>query len=128
MKSRLGLIFMLCMLLITLSYARDENAYPFTSTADAARFDTITQETRCLVCQNQTIADSNAPLANDLRNKIYEMVIAKQSDTEIEEYLVSRYGEFILFKPRLNESTLFLWFFPLAALLMVFVFLVRIRR
>ena len=128
MTLRLGFIFMLCIMLTTLCYARDESAYHFTSAADAERFEALTQETRCLVCQNQTIADSNAPLANDLRDKIYHMILEKKSDVEIENYLVSRYGEFILFNPRFNKSTVLLWLFPFAALAMVFVFLVRIRR
>jgi cytochrome c-type biogenesis protein CcmH len=93
----------------------------------------LINETRCVVCQNQTIADSNAPLANDLRGKIYQMVLEKKSDAEIQTYLVDRYGEFILFRPRFNKSTILLWVFPFVAVACAFTFLLfkffpRVRR
>ncbi|OGT36056.1 MAG: hypothetical protein A3F11_05440 [Gammaproteobacteria bacterium RIFCSPHIGHO2_12_FULL_37_14] len=94
-----------------------EDLYPFHSSSDATRFSSLTKEIRCVVCQNQNLAESNAPLANDLRNKIYYMVLAKQSNSEIESYLVKRYGEFILLKPRFNITTFMLWIFPFAAIL-----------
>lgn len=86
------------------------------SVNDEIRFNHLTQEIRCLVCQNQNIADSNAPLASDLRKKIHHMIIEKKSDHEIKEYLVSRYGEYILLKPRLIRMTFLLWFFPIFGL------------
>lgn len=110
---------------ITATYAVAPDSYPFTSAEDAARFDGLTKEIRCVVCQNQSIADSNAPLAKDLRLKIYNMVTEKKSDTDIENYLVQRYGDFILLKPRLNKLTAFLWIFPFAGLSLIFLFLFR---
>lgn len=113
-----------CLLLlyffITPLYAANQDAYPFTSTVDTERFQTLTQEIRCVVCQNQNIADSNAPLANDLREKVYKMVIEKKSNDEIKNYLVKRYGEFILLEPRFNKLTMMLWLFPLLGLAFVF--------
>ena len=66
---------------------KQPNLYPFNSTIDAKRFELLIQEIRCIVCQNQNLAESNASLANDLRNKIYQMIIAKQSNAEIKSYL-----------------------------------------
>ena len=81
--------------------------------ADKERYTALTKEIRCVVCQNQNIADSNAPLANDLRKKVYMMVDENKSDNDIKDYLVARYGEFILLKPRFNKLTFILWLFPL---------------
>src|SRR3990167_7209638 len=82
--------------------------YHFSSPDDARRFSTLTDETRCVVCQFQNIADSNAPLAGSIREKIYRLIQEKKSDEEIKDYLVKRYGEVILLKPRFNSMTLLL--------------------
>lgn len=87
---------------------------------DDPRFRVLTNEIRCVVCQNQSIADSSAPLANDLREKISLMIQTGKSDDEIKDYLVKRYGEFILLRPRFSLSTLFLWFFPFIGLAAIF--------
>jgi cytochrome c-type biogenesis protein CcmH len=70
-------------------------------------------ELRCLVCQNQTIADSNAPLAVDLREQVREQLAADKSDQEVIDYMVARYGDFVRYRPPLNLATLLLWFGPL---------------
>ena len=83
--------------------------------ADAAleaRVNDIAAELRCLVCQNQTIADSHAELAVDLRNQVREMLRQGQSRQQIIEYMTARYGDFVLYRPPLNESTAVLWFGP----------------
>ncbi|MCH7822726.1 MAG: cytochrome c-type biogenesis protein CcmH [Proteobacteria bacterium] len=77
-----------------------------------ARYDVIISEVRCLKCQNQTIKDSNAFLASDLRREIRRMLIEGQTDDEIFEFLVVRYGEFALYRPRMSGKTLFLWLAP----------------
>jgi cytochrome c-type biogenesis protein CcmH len=106
------------------AFALEETLYPFTSITEATRFYELIKEIRCVVCQNQTIADSNAPLAKDLREKIYGMVVEKKSEEEIKDYLVQRYGEFILFKPRFNKLTMLLWLFPFLGLsCLIFLFL-----
>src|SRR5438477_3151938 len=97
-----------------------QNLYDFSSPVDTQRFQSLTQEIRCVVCQSQSIADSNAPLAKDLRNKVYEMVLEKKSNEEIKNYLAKRYGEFILLRPRLNKLTVALWVFPVLACFFVF--------
>lgn len=95
-----------------------EDIYPFTSAKDEKRFDTLIKEVRCVVCQNQNLAESSTPLAEDLRNKIYHMIIdQKKSDQEIEEYLVKRYGEYILLKPSFNGTNIILWILPFAIIL-----------
>ena len=72
----------------------------------------LSKELRCMVCQNQSIDDSNAPLARDLRLLLRERIKAGNSDDEIRDFLVFRYGEFVLLEPRLNEHTLILWALP----------------
>ena len=91
----------------------------------------LAEELRCLVCQNQTIADSNAPLALDLRNQIRAQIAQGRSDDEIRAYMVERYGDFVLYRPPLKSSTLILWLGPfvlLAAAAGVLAVIVRGRR
>jgi cytochrome c-type biogenesis protein CcmH len=73
-------------------------------------------ELRCLVCQNQTLADSNAPLAEDLRREVREMIVKNMSDQEIIDFLVSRYGDFVLYRPPLKTTTTLLWVGPFVLL------------
>ncbi len=77
-----------------------------------ARLKHLAVELRCLVCQNQTLADSNAPLAEDLRREVREMIAKNMSDPEIIEFLVSRYGDFVLYRPPLKATTTLLWVGP----------------
>jgi cytochrome c-type biogenesis protein CcmH len=81
-----------------------------------ARMIAITSELRCLVCQNQTIADSHADLAVDLRQEVREMIRAGRSDDQIRRYMTDRYGDFVLYRPPFKPSTLALWLGPLALL------------
>jgi cytochrome c-type biogenesis protein CcmH len=81
-----------------------------------ARMLRITSELRCLVCQNQTIADSHAPLAVDLRRETRELLQKGKSDREIVDYMTQRYGDFVLYRPPLKSSTALLWFGPAAML------------
>jgi cytochrome c-type biogenesis protein CcmH len=77
-----------------------------------ARYERITSEVRCLVCQNQTIKDSNAFLADDLRREIRRMLTEGMTDAEIYDFLVVRYGDFVLYRPRMSGKTLVLWIAP----------------
>ena len=81
-----------------------------------ARLRSLEEELRCLVCQNQTLADSNAPLAEDLRREVRELAVAGKSDDEIKQYLVARYGDFVLYRPPVKSTTLLLWFGPFVLL------------
>ena len=76
------------------------------------RLKALENELRCLVCQNQTLADSNAPLAEDLRREVRELATSGKSDDEIRAYLVARYGDFVLYKPPVKSTTYVLWFAP----------------
>lgn len=80
----------------------------------------ITQELRCLVCQNESIADSHADLANDLRNQVREKLLQNKSKQEIIDYMVARYGDFVLYKPPLKTSTLALWLSPFLLIIIGF--------
>ena len=77
-----------------------------------ARLKALESELRCLVCQNQTLAESNAPLAEDLRKEVREQALAGKSDDEIRAYLVARYGDFVLYKPPFEPVTYLLWLGP----------------
>ncbi|MFV0679591.1 cytochrome c-type biogenesis protein [Ottowia sp.] len=83
----------------------------------ADRLHTLTQDLRCLVCQNESLADSNAPLALDLKREIRTMMEAGQSDAQIRDFLLQRYGDFVNYKPPLRASTALLWVGPLLLLL-----------
>ncbi len=94
-----------------------QDVYQFATPEQSQRFEQLTSQLRCLVCQNQTLAESNAPLANDLRKQIFEKISHGQTDIEILDYLVTRYGNFILYNPPLNSETWLLWFAPALLLL-----------
>lgn len=78
----------------------------------------LSTELRCLVCQNQTLADSSAPLAEDLRKEIRELAASGKNDRQIIDYLVTRYGDFVLYRPPLKSTTFLLWLGPFALLLL----------
>jgi cytochrome c-type biogenesis protein CcmH len=80
------------------------------------RLKALENELRCLVCQNQTLADSNAPLAEDLRKEVRDLATSGKSDDEIRAYLVARYGDFVLYKPPVKSTTYLLWFGPFVLL------------
>ena len=92
------------------------------------RFERIAGELRCLVCQNETIADSNADLAVDLRQQVREMLVAGKSDDAIFDFMTNRYGEFVRFSPPLEAKTLFIWGAPFVMLLVGGVIIYRVVR
>ncbi len=87
-------------------------AAPAEDPALDARLKRLEVELRCLVCQNQTLADSNAPLAEDLRREVRELALSGKSDDEIRAFLVARYGDFVLYQPPVKSTTWLLWFGP----------------
>ena len=93
-----------------------------------ARLVRIASELRCLVCQNQTIADSNADLAVDLRKQVREMIKRGDTDRQIIDYMTARYGDFVLYRPPLKSTTAFLWFGPALLLLIGVAALVHVLR
>ena len=88
----------------------------FRDAAEEKRFRTLTEQLRCVMCQNQSLADSNALIAQDLRREVLGLIRAGKSDEEIKQFLVARYTEFVLYQPRVGPSTWLLWFGPLLLL------------
>lgn len=108
------ILLLLC--LTPACFAVDE-PLSFKDAEQEQRFYTLIEELRCLVCQNQSLADSNAELAQDLRNEVHSMFVAGKSEEEITDYLVARYGDFVLYRPPLKPTTLLLWSGPLLFLI-----------
>ena len=102
---------------------------PFADPAMEARFQTLILELRCLVCQNQSLSDSNAPLAQDLRREVRKMMTQGDSDEQIKTFLVARYGDFVLYQPPLKQTTVLLWVGPfILALLGLGLIIVLVRK
>jgi cytochrome c-type biogenesis protein CcmH len=93
-----------------------------------SRFEHITQQLRCLVCQNESIADSNVELASDLRRQVREMLVAGKSDDAVFTFMTDRYGEFVRFSPPLEPKTLIIWGAPFIMLLLGGVIIYRVAR
>ncbi|MDX1497017.1 MAG: cytochrome c-type biogenesis protein [Salinisphaeraceae bacterium] len=121
------LVGLFCILSST-AYAEDINSE--LNQAQEKRYIALIAELRCLVCQNQNIADSNAPLAQDLREQVRNMILSGKSDTEIKAYLVERYGDFVLYRPPVKPSTWLLWGSPFLLLLLglIIAWRISIRR
>ena len=103
-------------------------AFKFDSKAEEQHFKDVIEELRCLVCQNQSLLDSDAELAHDLRAEVYNMIQAGKSDEEIITFLVARYGDFVLYNPPLKPSTWLIWFGPFVLLLIAAFLLLRAVR
>ncbi|PCC97721.1 cytochrome c-type biogenesis protein CcmH [Halopseudomonas pelagia] len=104
------------------------DTYEFDTEEQRARFYQLSGELRCPKCQNQNIADSNSPIANDLRREIFRMLDEGQSNDQIVEFMVMRYGDFVRYKPALTAQTAVLWFAPAVFLLAGFIGLVVMLR
>lgn len=120
-----GILLALC--LVGAAHAAID-AYEFRDEAERQRYRTLVEELRCPKCQNQNIADSNAPIAMDLRREIFRMLEEDKSNEQIVDYLVDRYGDFVRYKPPVNAKTLLLWYGPIALLVLGFVVLAVILR
>ena len=115
-----GVALMLALVAPTLALAQAGNAVTppqFTDRAEAKRFHALTEELRCVKCQNQSLADSNAAIAQDLRLEVLDLMRQGKTDAEVKHYLVARYGEFVLYRPRVEPTTWLLWFGPAVVLL-----------
>ena len=117
---------MLFAVLLALSFAplpalaqagADPAPLEFADRAEEKRFHALVSELRCVMCQNQSLADSDAQIAHDLRREVLDLMREGRSDAEIEQFLVARYGEFVLYRPRVETKTWVLWFGPLLLLL-----------
>ena len=109
---KIFLAFFIC-IYVTSSYPNQNNIN------SEKRFIELSSELRCLVCQNQSLLESDSELANDLKEIIYEKINEGQSNNQIKNFLVQRYGEFILFKPLFNMANLFLWVTPLISFILI---------
>jgi len=115
-------------LLLLAGQAAAIDPLPFTDAAEEARFRALTAELRCVMCQNQSLADSNAGIANDLRREVLDLMQGGRSDVEIKAYLTERYGDFVLYRPPMRPDTWLLWFAPLLIVLGGGAFVVVILR
>ena len=113
----LGLMLILVAAIAGAQVVTDPAPMRFSSTSEEQRFLHVVTELRCVMCQNQTLADSNAQIARDLRREVLVLMRQGKSDDEIRDYLVARYGEFVLYKPRVEAKTWLLWFGPALLLL-----------
>lgn len=95
------------------------DTYPFDDPQQEARFRALTAELRCPKCQNQNIADSDAPIAADLRRKVYDLIKSGNSEAEVVDYMVQRYGNFVTYRPPVTPLTWPLWFGPLALIILI---------
>ena len=118
MRGLLRMLLAASLLLGGLAHAQAIEPLPFKDHAQELRFQHLTHQLRCPMCQNETLADSNAPIARDLRNQIFQMMQQGKSDAEIKQYLVARYSDYILYDPPLKPGTWLLWFGPALLLLL----------
>lgn len=105
-------ILLVLVLTLPVSVAHAADPLVFDDPSMEERYNELTLELRCLVCQNQNLADSDAPLAQDLRKEIYDMMVAGQDNEQIKTFLVDRYGDFVLYRPTVGGNTLLLWLMP----------------
>jgi len=117
--------FILLLVFSTVIQAESIEDNQFSSNTQETRYRALIDEIRCPVCQGQSIGGSNAGLAKDLREQVRTMIIKDNSNDEIRQFMVARYGDFVVFKPPVNKSTYFLWFAPFAFLALGLFFLIR---
>lgn len=124
------LLLAVCLSLFSLTSLAviDGHKYPFDNDIDKGRFEVLAEELRCPKCQNQNLADSNAPVASDLRDKVYELMIEGQTDDQIVDYLVARYGDFVRYNPPVQKNTFFLWFGPGVMVLIALFIIISLTR
>ena len=114
-----GLAALALLLAASLAFAPASDPTPlqFKDATQEARFHKLATELRCVMCQNQSLADSNAQIAQDLRREVLDLMNQGKSDAQVKEFLVQRYGEFVLYKPQVSAGTWLLWFGPALLLL-----------
>jgi cytochrome c-type biogenesis protein CcmH len=117
MKRLLQLLALALALVAGLAAAQAIEPMPFKDHAQELRFQHLTSQLRCPMCQNETLADSNAPIARDLRHEVFKLMQEGRSEAQIKQYLVARYSDYVLYDPPVNPTTWLLWFGPLLILL-----------
>ena len=109
----ISIVVLLCSLLLPNTTYSQVDTFEFDTEEQQDRFRTLSDELRCPMCQNSSLSGSTGGVAEDLRREVYRMIMEGMSDSEIIQYMFERYGDFILFRPRLTAGTVFLWFGPL---------------
>ncbi|MCV6615642.1 MAG: cytochrome c-type biogenesis protein CcmH [Cellvibrionaceae bacterium] len=124
------LLFALCLPLLHTGTAEAVvDIYEFENEALRERYLLLVEELRCPKCQNQNLAGSDSPISQDLRREVHRLLQEGQSDSEIKDYMVARYGDYVLYRPKFNKQTLVLWLGPLALLLLgALIALLIVRR
>ncbi|MEH6466107.1 MAG: cytochrome c-type biogenesis protein [Porticoccus sp.] len=128
LKGILKYIIFLQLLVISSSVLSVVEVKEFSSEQMRERFHVLVTELRCPKCQNQNLADSNSPISADLRDEIFRMLEEGKSDGEIIDFLVTRYGEFVMYRPPIKKTTMMLWFMPGVLLLAGIVIIFSVRR
>lgn len=135
MNSKISVVFasitllMLSVFNMSIVNASPVDTYEFKDEITKVRFNALNKELRCPKCQNQNLADSNSPIAADLRREVYDLLDQGKADIEIVNFMVARYGEFVLYRPRVSSLTYILWFGPIFLILIgVAVVVMVIRR
>lgn len=130
MRRRLITLLTVCLLLCSGAQHASVTleSFTFANTDEEQRFKDLIEELRCLVCQNQSLIDSDAELAHDLRAEVYGMMQAGENDAQIVDFLVARYGDFVLYSPPVKPSTWLIWFGPFVLLLVAALLLFRSLR
>ncbi|WP_441004429.1 cytochrome c-type biogenesis protein [Pseudocolwellia agarivorans] len=123
-----ALLFVLISLSSSHVQASPVDTYEFKDEVTKIRFNALTKELRCPKCQNQNLADSNSPIAADLRREVYDLLNEGKADIEIVNFMVVRYGEFVLYRPRVSSLTYILWFGPALLVLIGIVVVVMVIR
>lgn len=124
----LALLLAIAPLLAFAQSASNPAPLQFQDRTEETHFHALVSELRCVMCQNQSLADSNAMIAHDLRREVLQLMHEGQSDAQIKQFLVARYGEFVLYKPRVESKTWLLWFGPALLLLLGGFVIARIVR
>ena len=109
----ISIVVLLCSLLLPNTTYSQVDTFEFDTEEQQDRFRTLSDELRCPMCQNSSLSGSTGGVAEDLRREVYRMIMEGMSDSDINQFMFERYGDFILFRPRLTAGTVFLWFGPL---------------
>lgn len=125
-RSCLPVLLLISLFMFSSVHAAPIETYKFETAEQEKTFYKLSDELRCLVCQNQNIAESNADLAKDLRKEIFTMISAGQSEDEIVDFMVQRYGDYVLYRPPMKPLTWLLWFGP--AIVFIFGVFYALRR
>ncbi len=129
MNKLISILFLSCVLIFSLaSVAAPIETFKFESAETEKIFHKLSEELRCLVCQNQNIAESNADLAKDLRLEIYTMLTEGKTEEEIVDFMVQRYGDYVLYRPPFKPMTWLLWFGPVIVFVFGLIYVVRLMK